>query len=186
MKRLLCILLAFQFLMSCKNSNEIKEIEILTYYNNARDFRAYSTTQKSGFTQILFKSNEDQDYCQTRIRKSIMDSIISICKNKNDNDFIFKKSKSILYCGYRHSIRVTYENGKKLSFIYPYTDTKNKQFIPFKALSNQIQNDSLNATRLDIGQFGNLHFKQEDLSNLTFKKDSIIDLNYIKRNKLPN
>ena len=171
MKELFCIL--FLFLISCNNSNEIKEVEILTYFTSAREFKIYSTTDKSGFTQTLFRNQESSyiDNCQTRIRKSLMDSIVNICKNKKNENFIFKSSKRIWYCGNRHAVKVTYENGEELMFSFPFANNENKPFIPFQSLLNQIQNDSLNATRLDIGQYGKLKIKQEDLSNVIFKKD---------------
>ena len=180
MKKLLCLL--FLFLISCNNSNEVKEIEILTYFTNARNFRAYSTIAKNGFTQTLFKNEESSylDNCQSRIRKSLIDSILNVCRDSNDEDFIIKNPKKYLDC-YHHSIRVTYENGKKIEFIFTCFNKENKQFIPFQYLSNQIQNDSLNATRLDIGQYGKLKIKQEDLSNLIFKKDSIRNAKYWKK-----
>lgn len=167
---LLCILL-----MSCQNSNEIKEIEILTYFNNARHFEIYSNTTKNGFTQTLFKSQTSNfvDNYQTRINKRLMDSIVVICKNKTNTDFVFKTSKKIWYCGYWHKVQITYENGKTLNFTYPYSNNANKQFIPFQLLSEQIKKDSLHATRLNIGQLGSLYLKQEDFSNAIFKEDSL-------------
>ena len=173
MKQLFCLL--FLIMISCQDSHQIKEIEILTYFTNARDFRVYSTTNKSGFTQTLFKPESSQyiDHCQSRIPKSLIDSIVSICKDGKDENFIFKSKKNIIYCGYWHSVRVTYENGEKLMFAYPYANEQNKQFFPFQSLSKQIQNDSLKATRIDIGQLGRLYLKQEDLSKVTFEKDSI-------------
>ncbi|MEO8238390.1 MAG: hypothetical protein ABI576_09795 [Flavobacterium sp.] len=161
MKQLFYLLLPFLILISCKNSNQIKEIEILTYFNNARDFKIYSNTDNAGFTQTLYKSeaSENVDNYQTRIRKSIMDSIMNVCKNATDDNFIFKESKNMWYCGNWHSVKVTLENGEKLIFKYPYVNKQNKQFIAFQSLSNQIRNDSLHATRLNIGQLGALYIK---------------------------
>jgi hypothetical protein len=181
MKELFCVL--FLFLISCNNSAEIKEIEILTYFNSAREFEIYSTTDKSGFTQTLFR-NQESNYiinCQSRIRISLMDSIVNICRNKKNEDFAFKSSKYLWYCGCWHYVKVTYENGDHLMFRFPFANDENKQFFPFQSLSNQIQNDSVNATRLDFGQYGNLKIKQEDLSNLIFKKDSIRNAKYWKK-----
>jgi len=181
MKQLFFIL--FLFLISCKNSKEIKEVEILTYFTNAREFEIYSSTEKSGFTQTLFRNQETKyiDNCQLRIRKSLMDSIVKICENKKDENFIFKSSKRIWYCENRHAVRITFENGEKLMFIFPFANTENKQFFPFQSLLKQIQNDSLNATRINIGQYGKLKIKQEDISNITFKKDSIQNAKYWKK-----
>lgn len=182
MKKLFCLL--FLSLIGCNNSNEVKEIEILTYFSNARNFRVYSTIDKSGFTQTLFKTEESSylDNCQSRIRKSLIDSIINVCRNRNDEDFIIKNPKRHILDSYSHSVRITYENGKKIEFISSsFNMEEYKQFIPFKSLSNQIQKDSLIATRLDIGQLGHLYIKQRDFSNLTFAKDSIQFINYMKK-----
>ena len=113
-------LLSFCFLISCENSNQLKEIEVLTYYNNARDFIVYSNIDKNGFTEVLFKPEESKniDNCQIQIRKSLMDSIVKICNNKSDKDFAFKTSKRIWYCGLWHSVRITYKNGKTQIFKY--------------------------------------------------------------------
>jgi len=185
MKRLFCLLLLFLFLIGCEDSNQVKEIEILTYFNNARNFQIYSTTGKEGFTQTLFKSETsgNVDNYQTRIRKSLMDSIKNICKDASENDFIFKSSKHVWYCGEWHSVKITFENEKTILFKYPYANHENKQFSPFQSLSKQILNDSLLATRLNIGQLSGLYTKQEDLSDLTFRRDSIYIANYVKGNK---
>lgn len=181
MKKLFCLL--FLCLIGCNNSNEVKEIEILTYFSNARSFRVYSTIDKNGFTQTLFKTEESSyiDNCQSRIRKSLIDSIINVCKDKNDEDFIIKNQKKYVLDSYHHSVRITYENGKEIEFIFTTFNEENKQFIPFQSLSNQIQNDSLNSTRIEIGQYGKLKIKQEDISNITFKKDSIQNAKYWKK-----
>lgn len=100
-----------------------------------------------------------------------MHSILKICKNKKEENFIFKSSKRIWYYGNWHTMKITFENGEKLMFICPYANEENKQFFSFQSLLNQIQNDSLNASRLDVGQYGKLKIKQQDISNLTFKKD---------------
>ncbi|PJJ10239.1 hypothetical protein CLU83_3638 [Flavobacterium sp. 1] len=76
------------------------------------------------------------------------------------------------YCGDWHSVKVTYENGENLIFTYPFSNNQNKQFIPFESLTRQIQNDSLLATRLNIGQLGHLYIKQGDLSNLIFMSNN--------------
>jgi len=178
-------LISLSILISCESSNQLKEIEILTYYNSARSFIIYSNIDKNGFTEILFKPEESEniDYCQIRIRKSLMDSIVNICKNKNDEDFTFKSSKRIWYCGLWHSVKITYENGKTIIFKYPYANNENKQFFPFQSLSKQIQNDSLQATRLNLGKYGKISIKQKDFSDIIFRKDSIFNVNYIKKRK---
>lgn len=181
MKQLFFII--FLFFISCNTSNEVKEIEILTYFSNAKKFSVYSTIDKNGFTQSLFKKEESSyiDNCQSRIRKSLIDSIINVCRDKNDEDFIIKNPKKYIFDSYHHSVRITYENGKKIEFIFSSFNEENKQFIPFQSLSNQIQSDSLNSTHLEIGQYGNLKIKQEDLSNITIKKDSIQNAKYWKK-----
>ena len=186
MKHIFCTFLLVFILVSCENSNQIKEIEMLTYFTDARDFEIYSITDKNGFTQTLFKSQTSKKYVdnyQSRIGKSLIDSIISICKNADNESFKFIAQKKMWYCGNWHSVQVTYENGEKIIFKYPYANNKNKQFIPFQSLNKQIQKDSLLATRLDIGQLGWLYIKQEDLSNYTFKKDSIEMKKYIEEHK---
>ncbi|WP_281635815.1 hypothetical protein [Flavobacterium marginilacus] len=183
LSRMFCILLSSLFLISCENSTQIKEIEILTYFDNARDFQTYSSINKNGFAETLFKSETSKkiDNCQMRIRKSLLDSIIAICKNKNDEDFIFKNSKQILYCGLSKNIRITYENRKTITFAYPSANNENKQFFLFQSLLKQIQNDSLKATRLNLNQIGKICTKQEEFSNIIFKKDSIFLMNYLKK-----
>jgi len=182
MKRLFYFI-SLIFFISCQNSDKIQEIEILTYFTNARDFQIYSTTDENGFTNVLFKSPESNllDNCQTRINKSLIDSIEKICKGKTADNFIFKSSKRIWYCGNWQSVKVTFENGKNLIFKYPFANNENKQFLPFQSLSTQIQHDSLSATRLNLGQFGKLSVKQEDLSNYTFKEDSIFNQKHFKK-----
>ena len=185
MKKILANCIVLFFLIGCTNSNQVKEIEILTYFNSAKDYQMYASIEKSGFTQTLFHNETSHhiDNCQSRIRKSLMDSLLSVCKNKKEKDFNFKSTKRILYCGNWHSVKITFENGGKIMFKYPFANKENKQFFPFESLLNQIQKDSLQATRLNIGQLGQLYLKQKELSNVTFKKDSIFNLQFIKKRK---
>ena len=186
MKQLLCIFSIIFILVSCKSSNQVEEIEMLTYYSNAKDFEIYSTTSNNGFTQTLSKSRTSKQYVdnyQSRIRKSLIDSILKVCKKANDQSFKFKASKKMWYCGYWHTVQITYENGKKIRFKYPFANNENKQFIPFQSLFHQIIKDSLRAARLNIGQIGGLYIKQEELSKITFKEDSIWAREYRERHK---
>ncbi len=182
MKQLFYII-AFLLSISCQNSNQIKEIEVLTYFTNARNFEIYSSTDKTGFTQILFKKFESDhlDNCQTKIDKSTIDSIEKLCNGKTAKDFMFKRSKKLWYCGNYKSVRITFENGEKLIFKYPFANDENKQFLPFQSLCNQVKHDSVSATRLNLGQLGQLCIKQEDLSNYNFKEDSIYMQNFLKK-----
>lgn len=184
-KKIFYFLLSVFCLISCKNANQVKEIEILTYFNNARNFSIYSNIDKNGYTETLFKSETSNkiDNCQIRVSKSLMDSIITICENKSEKDFIFKSSKQIWYCGFWHSVKVSYENGKTIIFKYPYANKENKQFLPFQSLSNQIQKDSLKAMRLNLGQLGEMINKQQNFSDISFQKDSIFIANYLKKRK---
>jgi len=167
-------LLFFVFLTGCKGSTEIKEVEILTYFTNAKEFQLYSSTGKNGFTQTLFRSHKDSiDNFQTRISKELMDSISAVCRNKNEKDFVFKSTKKMWYCGNWKMVRITYENDEKLVFKFPYGNAQNKQFLPFESLSRQVRNDSLTATRLNIGQLDAVYTKQKSLSDYAFKEDSV-------------
>lgn len=183
MKQLLLTFLLFFISVCCENSNQIKEIEILTYYSNAKDFQIYSSTGKNGFTQTLFKSKTSKEYIdnyQLRIRKSLMDSITKVCENADNQSFKFISKRKVWYCGYWHTVKITFENGKIIIFKYPYANNENMDFLPFQSLTEQIQNDSLVATRLNIGELGSIYSKQEDLSNYTFKEDSIEMKKYLK------
>ena len=166
MKRLLFI--SFVFLFSCNNSNEIKEIETSTFFFPDKTI-IYSTTDKKGFTQTLLKT-EITDYVkhfESKISEDLIDSIVSICENKKNKDFIFKSIKEFSYAGNWHSVRITYENGKEIFFMYPYANDENKQLIPFQSLSRKIEKDSINAKRKSIAQLPQLITKRLNLSNFT-------------------
>ncbi|UPQ80696.1 hypothetical protein M0M57_07605 [Flavobacterium azooxidireducens] len=179
MSRLVCLLLIM--LVSC-NSNQIKEIEVLSYYDQARNYEIYSSIDVNGFAQVLSKnelSNRIDNY-QTTIRKSLMDSILNECQTITDESFHFKPSKKIWYCGLNHTVRITYKDGNKYDFQYLYPYEGNKQFIPFQLLFMQIRSDSLNASRLNSGQQGKLFLKQNNLSLFSTTQDSIKNLKYLK------
>ena len=182
MKRIFLLFSMLFVLFSCNNSNEIEKIETLSYFTNARNFKLYSITYSNGFTEALHKSELGKiDNYQTNIRNSLIDSIKKICRNKCDENFIFKKPKDIWYCGDLHSVKITFKNGKNLFFNYPFANEQNRQFIPFLSLFREIRKDSLQATRIDIGQIGNLILNQEKMSELAFKNDSIFYLKYFKK-----
>ncbi|MGX7668746.1 hypothetical protein [Flavobacterium pedocola] len=183
MKPLFC--LVFLILFSCTDSNQVKDIELLIYFDDPKDFQVYSTINTTGLAQTLYKSEKSKsiDNCQSQIRKTLMDSIMRTCENKNEADFVFKASKYTWYCGNWHSVRITYENGKNIVFRYPYANSENKQFLPFQALSEQIQKDTLSANRSKIGQLSNIHTKQEKFSAITFEKDSLAFVESLKKEK---
>lgn len=186
MKKLFCIFLLILILISCKNSNPIKEIETLTYFTNAKDFQIFSTTNKNGVTQVIFKSENSKEYSanyQFKINKGLLDSLISISKNANSGSFKFKVPEKIWYCGYWHIVQITYENGEKIKFKYPFVNKDNKQFVPFESIIKQIKIDSLHATRLSVGKLDALYIKQEVLSKKTFKEDSIEIIKIIEKYK---
>jgi hypothetical protein len=186
MLRQFLYLFIFLFLLiSCNESKEIREIEILNYYNSATEFTSYSVTDKTGFTQVIFKKEGEDNFdnFNTKIPESLIDSISSITENKLEIDFKFKETKRLLYCGENHMVKNTYNNGKILKFKYPYANLKNPQFYPFQSLNRKIKKDSLNATRVNIGQFGKLQDKQKVLSIEAYKNDSIFNLKFLRKLK---
>jgi hypothetical protein len=184
MNRNFSILLILILLISCKKSNQITEIELLTYFSNAKDFKIYSNVDKNGFAKTLYKSvtSDSVDYYQSRIDKSLIDTINVLCNDKTNQDFEFKLSKNVWYDCDWHIIKITYDSGEKLEFRYPYSNDINKQFIPFEKITKQIQRDSLSGVRLFNDKLGYLYLKQRELSESTFKKDSVRNKKYYMRN----
>jgi hypothetical protein len=77
-----------------------------------------------------------------------------------------------MYDGFLKSVQITYNDGEKLDFQYPYADSMNLQFKLFEEVLKQIRKDSLTGNRI-FNRSGYLYSKQKELSNLTFNKDSI-------------
>lgn len=53
MKQIFCLF--FLFLISCKSSNEIKEVEILTYFNNARELKFINQLKKVDLIKLFLE-----------------------------------------------------------------------------------------------------------------------------------
>jgi len=174
MKNIVKIIFLFIFLVGCTRSKSISEIEILTYFNNAKHIQIYSSINPNGYAETIYKSDLTGylDSYHSKIDKNMMEAVFKLCDSVNSKDFKFKQSKKILYDGYLKSIQITYDNGEKFDFQFSGISEINIQFKIFEDIYKQIINDSLIGNRAN-NRTRYLLKKQVELSNLTYKKDSI-------------
>ncbi|RZJ71785.1 hypothetical protein [Flavobacterium sp.] len=172
MGKLLCIFVLI--FIGCQKSKTVERIEVLSYFNNAKDFKIYATSDKMGKTEVLFKSktSDSVDNFHMKIAKTVWDSVVHESENWNPQKSKFANPDKFWYCGDRHGIAITYSDGQKLYFQYPFVDKHNKQFKAFQRIFNQIQRDSAKAQRWNFASVGKIHLEQKEMSAHFFKVDS--------------
>ncbi|AWA31147.1 hypothetical protein HYN48_14175 [Flavobacterium magnum] len=178
MKKLL--LLSFFSILSCKSKDEVAIIEMMSYEyetQNAKWFvhsYLYTSIDENGFSKNIeeIDSLKSKIY-SSQINKQLITQIIDKTSAEKESYYRFKRTPGGCYFGPIFRFRITYENGKQMSFIFRNRNYKNdSKYILFKSLYDQIIKPTKKVD-LDNQEFKQLNSKFEKYKAFVYHKDTL-------------
>lgn len=180
------ILLLFAFsLMGCKsNKIQLETIELMGYYylydepseNFKPDFFIYASIDSLGISNIIRKEDSINYVAYSfKIDENLLKKIKNETYLKDEKYFEIQPSNEIVIDdGSIFRIKISYTDGKKISFIIPHEIIKGKsKYYIYKMLSQELIK-SPTSDSFDSKEFNELKIKQKKFSIFATNKDTLV------------
>jgi hypothetical protein len=181
MKRLSLILLVITLSCSSSKNDEIKNIEVMTYYYTLNkeqtdlllDCIFYTRVDRNGSSEILRQivpSTQETVAYEYKIDKHLIEKIETVMKSSDEKSFEINNGKADtkIYCGPIIRYKIYYQSGNSFSFEIDENISKsNAKFQPFDNLYTALTANA--KTKL----FGDAHKKAIESKQKEYEKFAI-------------